>query len=347
MNKIPIYIQETDQTANNYDGSSYISAGYAMFNFPLEKSFKVIGGFRYESTNLHVKSFNPLIPDGLIQTNDFLPSLSLVFSPKENINIRASYGKTLARPTFREISPFMSYDFNGGDTYIGNPSIKRSLIDNGDIRFEWYLKAGEIIAVSAYYKKFVNPIEKVIVDATNKVLSWQNVNKADIYGLEFEFRKRLLFLGDFFSNITLGGNFSYTQSRVQIPQAELSELRVYEPAAKDYRPFQGQSPYIVNLFADYDDYSNGISASLYYNTFGKRLYAIGSIGAPDIYEEPFAMLNFTFSKRLFSNIHLKVSAKNLLDTKQLRTQEFKSHKYVYNSHRYGSVFSVGIKYSIQ
>ena len=48
------------------------------------------------------------------------------------MNLRASYGRTLARPTFRELAPFASFSFVGGFTFIGNAELERTLINNYD-----------------------------------------------------------------------------------------------------------------------------------------------------------------------------------------------------------------------
>ena len=346
INRLPMYIQETDQTSNDYDGKDLVYAGYAMINLPLTKRLKFIGGARYQVTDMNVASRSLTVPNAVIDTKDILPSVGIIYSPIESINIRASYGKTMALPSFREISPFLNYDFNGGDAYVGNPKLERSLIDNVDLRFEWYLGAGEIFAVSGYYKKFYKPIEKIIKDAPNKVLSWQNVDDATVYGVEMEMRKGLNFIGDVFKNFTIGGNFSYIYSAVAIAKIELNSIRAYEPNAKAYRPFEGQSPYLINFYLNYENYENGLSAEVYYNTYGKRLYAVGSIGAPDVYDEPFGMLNLTISKRLIQSLHLKFSLKNLLDSTNKKTQTFKGKSYIYNSHKYGRVMSVELKYSI-
>lgn len=346
INRLPMYIQETDQTSNDYDGNNLVYAGYAMINLPITNRLKIIGGARYQVTDLAVASKSETVANATVNTKDILPSVNIIYSPLQSINIRVSYGKTLAIPSFRELSPFLNYDFNGGDSYVGNPKLERSLIDNFDLRFEWYLGGGEVLALSGYYKKFYRPIEKFIQDAPNKVLSWENVRDASVYGAEIEIRKNLGFFGNTFKNFTVGGNFSYIFSTVAIEKTELSSIRTYEPDAKAYRPFEGQSPYLINFYLNYENYEKGLSAEVYFNTYGKRLYAVGAIGAPDVYDEPFAMLNFTISKNLIQNLHLKLSFKNILDSTNKKSQTFKGQSYIYNSHKYGRVMSVELKYSI-
>jgi outer membrane receptor protein involved in Fe transport len=262
------------------------------------------------------------------------------------MNLRFSYGKTLARPNFREIAPFKNYDFRGGDSYVGNPSLERTLIDNYDIRWEWFTRPGEIYSVSLFYKRFYNPIEAKILDGVNKILSWSNVPRADVEGIEIEARKNLNFISPSLSDFVFGGNFSYIWSKVDIDSKELKDIQTYEPNASSTRPFQGQSPYLVNLYLNFDDDNSGWSASIFYNVFGKRLATVGSVGAPDVYEKPFNMLNASVSKKLFQNISLKLTAKNILDSKVEKFQEFKGNEFIYSSYRIGSGIAVEIKYNL-
>jgi hypothetical protein len=346
LNKIPVYIQETDQTSSDYNGDNFIRAAYGMFDLPIITDLRFIAGARYETTNMTVVSKNPSLDKGKIDTKDVLPSVSLIYNAMENMNLRFSYGKTLARPNFREIAQFKNYDFNGGDSYVGNPSLQRTLIDNFDLRWEWFTRPGEIYSVSLFYKKFYNPIEAKILDGVNKIISWANVPHADVQGIEIEARKNLNFIDLSLSGFVFGGNFSYILSKVDIDNKELESIRTYEPDASSTRPFQGQSPYLVNLYLNFDDENSGWSASIFYNVFGKRLATVGSVGAPDVYEKPFNMITASVSKKLFQNLSLKIIAKNILNSKMEKYQEFKGKEFIYSSYRVGSGITLELKYNL-
>jgi len=346
LNRIPLYIQETNNISSNYDGDNFIRAAYVMLDLPIFSDLRLIGGARYETTFMTVDSQGPTSGDAEIDTKDLLPSASIIYNAAENMNFRFSYGKTLARPNFREIAPFKNFDFNGGDSYIGNTALERTLIDNYDLRWEWFSRPGEIYSISLFYKKFFNPIEAKIIDGVNKVNSWVNVPNADVEGIEIEARKNLSFIYTSLSNFVFGGNFSYIWSQVDIDSKELQSIRAYEPDASSTRPFQGQSPYLVNLYLNYDDENSGWAASLFYNVFGKRLATVGSVGAPDVYEKPVNILNASITKKLFQNLSLKVTAKNILNSKMEKIQEFKGKEYIYESYLIGSGIAVELKYNL-
>src|SRR5690606_36660033 len=127
-----------------------------------------------------------------IVQDDILPSLVLIYSLSENVNLRAAATRTIARPTFRELAPYISFDFVGDNLFRGNAQLNRTLITNYDLRYEWYPSPGEIVTVSGFYKILQDPLERVIrFDISEKAESIQNVEQGTVLGIEFEFRKNL------------------------------------------------------------------------------------------------------------------------------------------------------------
>jgi len=108
------------------------------------------------------------------------------------MNIRGSVSQTVSRPELREIAPFGYYDFTKGLKIYGNPKLKRSLIQNYDLRYEYYPAAGEIISLSLFYKNFEAPIEQVYAPGQNNPeITFENAEKgAKNFGLELEVRKK-------------------------------------------------------------------------------------------------------------------------------------------------------------
>ena len=349
--RIGIYISEENRKSSNYSGDQTIAASYAMFDLPLVKNLRFIGGARYEITDIKVESDNKELPTGTISTTDLLPSVNLIYNLKENMNARFAFTRTLARPTFREISSFQSYDFNGGSKYVGNPELKRTLINNLDLRWEWFSRPGEIYAISAFWKEFKDPIELSIKpeessDVTNIAYTWKNVDEALTYGLEVEIRKQLDVITSALNGFSIGANVSIIESRVDIDTTELASISGKRLDASDSRPFQGQSPYLVNLTLGYDNLKYGISASVYYNVFGKRLSIVSLSGTPDVYEQPFRLLNVSVSKKLTSQITLKLAGNNLLDDAVKQTQQFKDKEYIFRQYNRGRSFSIGLSYDL-
>lgn len=263
-----------------------------------------------------------------------------MYELKEDMNLRLAYGKTLARPTFREIALVPVFDFMGGDILIGNPDLEVTSIDNYDLRWEWFPEAGEVLAASLFYKTLSSPIEKQYVTA-NRQVQYRNRDKATVYGLELEGRKNLEILSRHLKNYSAGGNFTYVVSEVNVTPFE------YEyTIGNDSRPLAGQSPYIFNFDVSYNNDRSGTIVSLFYNIFGPRLAVVGSSSParPNAFEQPVATLDLTISQRLTDHWKLKFSAKNLLNPDVKITQEYNGRDYIYSSYTRGRSFGMSLNY---
>ncbi|MBN1543672.1 TonB-dependent receptor, partial [candidate division KSB1 bacterium] len=339
-------LREISKTKNNYDGELEVAAGYAMVELPITPLFKFTGGVRYETTDLKATSQDTTQTVGKVVKQDWLPSLNFVYTLNPDMNVRLAWTKTLARPTFREIAPFESFEFIQGNFFIGNPELERTLINNIDLRWEWFMRPGEIVALSTFYKHLENPIERVIIGGTNGQIQYQNVDKATVYGVEFEVRKQLDVVSPLLANFSSGANFSTVFSTINIAETELAVRKAVNPAAEDTRPLQGQSPYLLNLSLNYDEFKSNLKLGLYLNLFGKRLSNVSLGGTPDVYERARAELDFTGSKGLAGNVDFKFGIKNILDSKYKESYEFKGNEFVYQEYGFGRSYMLGLSYKI-
>jgi len=172
------------------------------------------------------------------------------------------------------------------------------------------------------------------------------VGEAQVYGVEFELRKRLDFISDRLYNWKFLSNVSYIQSNVDIPDEEQAVIDQFNPEKGNSRPLQGQSDYLINASLNYVNPDLDIDAILAFNVFGARLDDISDGTNPDIYEQPRPQLDFSFSKGFGQNIGVKVSAQNLLNPDNRTFMEFKGNRYDITRFRTGRVFSVKLTYSI-
>jgi TonB-dependent receptor len=336
------YIKNEYQPSNNYDGEQDMFAFYVMAQLPLTRRLQSVFGVRREKTDMEVINF--VDSSGTLNDRDLLPSFSLVYKLTDKMNVRSAYGRTLARPNFREKAPFRAFEFVGDYIFNGNIYLERTLIDNYDLRWEYFADPGEIFAVSAYYKDFHQPIERVIINHNGEV-TYRNVDQAVVYGLEFEARTNLSRFWSLLGNLSLGGNFSLIHSSVTISDEEREVLEDYGLLDEE-RPLQGQSPYLINIDLYYENRSSGTSATLLYNVFGKRLYEVSLGGTPNVYEQPTQILDLTFSQAIIGKLKFGLSVKNLLNSTARMTQEWDGLEYTTYEYRLGRTFSVGTSFSL-
>lgn len=336
-----------DDLKNSYTAEQSVTAAYALVDTKIGKSLRMVAGLRYEHTLINSRSNDTDMEVGYLNNNDFLPALNLTYGLNEKMNLRLNLSRTLARPTFRELAPYANENFAGGETYIGNADLKRTLINNIDVKWEYFNRPGEILSVGAFYKGFINPIE--LVDnpkAQNPELKWENVDQANVYGIEMDFRKKLDFINAL-KDLSLGLNISYIYSSVAIDSAELQAIRATDPNAKDTRAMSGQSPYIVNAFLGYNNRALGLDANFVYNVTGPKILINVKGGTPDVLEQPFNSLNFTANKSIGKNWVLTFKAKNILNGTYKQTYTYRDQEYIYRSYTRGRLLELGIKFQIR
>jgi hypothetical protein len=298
---------------------------------------------------------NDLVLDGL----DLFPSANLIYAITDDQNLRVSYFRSIARPSFKELSfaqildPISNRTFNGGlfkfDDWDGQLSSTR--INNFDIRWEKFLDGADIISFSAFFKSFDAPIELVRIPTALRDFQPRNVGNGTLVGGEIELRKNLAVFSESLKNISFSGNFTYTYSRIDMTDAEYFARKGTEKAGQTIertRAMAGQAPFLVNAGFSYDKSEKGISAGIFYNVKGRTLEIVGGNLAPDIYTEPFHSLNVTVNKRFGegekSALNIKIS--NLLnDRRESFFQAYEASQQVFTSLAPGTAVSIGYTYS--
>lgn len=334
---------------NFYTGDQTIIAAYLMAVYNLTPRLKFVGGLRMETTDMSVISRDVNVPEGKIDLTDYPYSASLIYALSEKANVRLAATQTLARPNLRELAPFEQFDTKNGFFSLGNPDLQRTLIQNFDLRYELYPRSGELLAISAFYKQFDNAIVRAFVpQATIPELKFINVKDAEVYGLEVEFRKQLNAISPALENFYFSTNFAIIQSSYPIPQDEIENSRNVDTTyTTTTRPFQGQAPFIANAILTYLDFDSGWESSIAFNVSGRKLYNIALRATPDVYEEPAPQLDFKISKRFGKNYSVAFTAKNILNPRFERTQEYKGVTYIADSFQAGTLLGFNVAYFIR
>lgn len=313
-----LYLLEEQHMRNNYKGNNYLGAGYFAANIPLG-NFNIYAGLRYEYdhmeliTNTRDNAESPFSHN--YEYNDLFPSVNTTYKINDQHQLRLSYGKTVNRPEFREVSPSVFYDFDLASNVQGNTDLKPCYIQNVDFRYEFYPSKGELISIAAFYKYFDSPIEwtYTVTGGTSLVYSYMNAQRANNYGIELDIRKDLSFIG--LPGLSWSFNGALIKSRVK-----------FEAGSKEEdRPMQGQSPYLVNTGLFYKNDKLQLDVALLYNRIGKRIIGVGrsegttsgneALRVPDSYEMPRDVIDLSASKKFGNHWELKLSIRDLLAQK--------------------------------
>ncbi len=328
--------------STSYNANALLNAGYLLYDGKFSEKFKITSGVRAEKYKQQLTAKNQATVNN--DNLDVLPSALLTYSIGKSTNLRFAVSKSVNRPEFRELASYSVFDYDNFVVVRGNPSLKRAIVNNADIRIERFPSSGEIMSFSLFYKAFKNPIEQI--NAGNDVLSFQNAEKATTYGAEFELRKKLDFIGgNFFKDISFYTNLSYMLGSVTFNGNQVNT------------PLQGQSPYIINSSLSYSTAKN-LSLSILYNRVGPRLkYRAVEGGALNIYEMSRDLIDFQFTQKIFKGkVELKFAVVDLLAQPyrwfykfdaQPSNNYFDSSKDKYiNSQKFGTGVNVGVKVNL-
>lgn len=294
-----------------YDASSNIFARYLMIDSKLGNRFRAIWGSRLETFYLKLNSTRDDRTPINVNTikYDFLPSINLVYSVNEKQNLRLGYSETVNRPEFRELAPFVFYDFTNRYTYSGNDTITRCKIYNYDLRYELFPGRNQLISGSLFYKSFINPIEQKSNPNAAREVTYINASSATNYGFEVEVRLLIASLLNidsvpFFENLTVFSNYAYIESKVIVN----SENKMIDQD----RRLQGQSPYVLNAGIQYQDIKKGYALTLSANSIGDRISIVGNVNEPSLWEKGRTVVDFQVSKTFFKGKgEIRLNAKDI------------------------------------
>ncbi len=357
-NQAGMYVSGNRDLNNEYEANTNIGAVYAMNELPINEKLKAIYGVRLESAKTNYKGhYNNLPIDSLVHDElAFLPSLNLVYKLKDDMNLRASYTQTVARPSFKEKSNAHIDDPISQTVFIGNIGLEETHIKNIDFRWESFFGKNEMISLSGFYKHFTNPIELVPFQLSPNNIQPRNVNSAVVYGAEIELRKTLAKEANRLS-IDVGGNFTYILSQVDTKNVVVdvngkTEYELRQENARigedvnQIRSMQGQAPFIVNTYLNIG-HKSGFDANISYNVQGQKLAIVGSGIVPDVFEDSFHSLNLKTTYAFGEDKHMKVSfsAKNILsDGFEQYYKSYQADKEIYSSYSKGNSFSLSFSY---
>lgn len=310
-------LAENTLQSDGYQSTLDVLGTYAAVDAEVMKGLRVIAGARFEYADQELTSGTATAVAGMIDRVDrtdpaVLPSANVVYALAPQMNVRAGYSYTLARPQFRDLAPFIYHDAVERVTREGNPALSETRIHGADVRWEWFPGELDVFALGGFYKRFQDPIEQTIYN-TAGARTFANADRADAFGAELEARTSLGRFTPLLDRVRIGANVALISSSVTLRPEQQNILTSRE------RPLQGQAPYVVNVNASYTHPALA-EVTVLYNVIGASITDVASQGLPDIYAEPFHKLDMVARRQLRDDLTLKLAAANLLDASVERRQ---------------------------
>ncbi len=354
------YAEGNFQPADSYNARQTVFGGYVMTEQQLFSTLKAIYGVRLEKADMYYTGQNNqgtvfYDDERTLDELDILPSVNVVYNLMEEMNLRVSYNRTLARPTFKEKSISQIFDPISNRTFVGNIDLEETHIDNADIRWEYFYSPEEMVSISGFYKHFNGHIELTSFDVRPDELKPRNAGESEIMGVEIEVRKNLEFIAPALTNLSIGTNASFVRSAVDLNSVivnnsgttdyELRQQFLREgEELDDTRPMAGQAPFLINAYLNYTNNEGDFNVNVAYNVQGETLNIVGSGRVADVYTKPFNSLNLNMYKDLGVERHsrITVGVTNILEDDIENV--FKSYQ---ADEQYFSVFRPGRTFSLK
>ena len=337
-----VVVQRVMQPKDSYRAGNEIYSGYLLTDFYPVPSLLVNLGVRYEISRQWVD----YATDGgdwyaerrNLDKNDLFPTLNLKYTVNDANSIRFSASRTVTRPSFIEMAPFLYQKSYGSAQIRGNNELQNGYNYNFDLRYEHFGKNGDMISLTAYFKYLDSPIERIQALQGGATLhSFQNADNGMAGGMEVELRKQLM------KDLRLGANISYMYTNVKLPEGGAYTNKE--------RPLQGASPILANADLTYSPRfgeERQLNLALLYNLQGSRIHAVGVSKLGDIKQQTLHTLNFSAGYDINSHFSLKLQVNDLLNRAVIFKQEVPSTGEEVEVERYkkGANLEIGFSYKL-
>ena len=264
--------QVLEESAGDYDATEEVTAAYLRFTQKLGRKLTLMAGLRMEYTNLETSGFNwnidengdeTLDPTGKFK-NDYvswLPSFLVKWDATDDLKVRASYTKTLARPKYSHLVANASYNTEESPVEItlGNPDLKPITSHNVDLSAEYYFKSVGLVSAALFYKRVNDYSVNLKRDmpygnyAEAEVSQPLNAFDADLLGVELGFQRDFGFISPALKCLGFYGNYTYTHS--DIVKSAFGD--------KDEQTLPGSPEHMANASLYFDKW--GLNLRLSYN----------------------------------------------------------------------------------
>ncbi|KJS39852.1 MAG: TonB-dependent receptor [Hyphomonas sp. BRH_c22] len=358
-------LQEVVTPNDSYSGALDVNAFYVQTELDILDYVRGTVGFRYEDAEQTVETFdrfgNPGAGDVNLSNDYVLPALTLTWNFADDLQLRAGYSQTIARPQFRELALSSFVDPETDRTYRGNSGLVDSELKNYDARLEYYLGRNQFVTLGGFYKDIKNPIEEVQYSTASFVFETTFINspKAELYGAELEYRTNFAmpisnpWMDD--REWLFSANYTYTASEVQAQDDDL----VFDPISRSLRnaslfgldgsDLQGTPENILN--AQFGWQSDVEQMTLLVGWVDERIlqrgFGVGAAALPDVIEDPGIQLDLVYNRDFTiagREMSLGLKGRNLLGEKHIEYQTSESDvgRTEYNTYERGTTISASL-----
>jgi TonB-dependent receptor len=263
-----------------------VMSSYLMANFDLSDAigFGIRGdvGVRYVKTDMlssgYIAVAQASSPTGLTgqfaaasnSYDDWLPSANIVVEPVENVLVRFSGAKVMARPELGLLTPTSGVNPVTRVGNVNNPFLDPIRANTFDVAVEWYFRPGSLLSAAFFYKdikSFIQNVNSQIpfnqLGLPNALLENSNTLPDELFtvsqpfntpggklkGIELNAQIPFTFLDGFFSNFGVLANYTHVTSKIDYILASVNGV----PTVTTTADLVGLSPNTASGTLYYED----------------------------------------------------------------------------------------------
>jgi len=326
--------------AQDYVAKEDVMATYLMGTWDFERT-RIIAGVRVENTKYSADgNAIEFDEDGDLTVNtrsveadytDVLPGLHIAYDIADDIILRGAWTNTIARPSFKDISPRAEINREDSEAELGNPDLKPYEAMNFDLVLDWYYGSGNVLSIGAFYKDIDNYVVELMSNNVADFPGFEvtrptNSTSASVSGLEINWQHSVE--EGAWAGLLVGANATLLDT----------ELKLLERTSESFS-LPDASETSGNLYVGYE--MGPFSARMSYSYRDKFITSVGDDRRYDVYVAPHKQLDLTASYKFSKRLELVAELTNLTDEALELYQG--SPNYTLQFEEYGPTFAFGIK----
>ena len=132
-----IYMKESTNKSDLYTSDNGLAAAYLSAKLNGGEKLNANAGIRMEYYQLKIDGYES---DGIKpvhlneKSTEFFPSVNMAYSLTDKQQLRIAYGRSVNRPEFREIVPYVYYDFALDANITGNVNLRNAYANRSEER---------------------------------------------------------------------------------------------------------------------------------------------------------------------------------------------------------------------
>ncbi len=297
--------------SGSYRAKERVTGGYIMDEFYLGEKTTLLPGIRFEATHTNYGAPQyTLGTSGAVLgrtfytgTNDYLnvlPGVHLKHMLWANTPLRISFSRSLARPNYSDLAPFILQDTTALTISKGNPNLKVTTSNNFDASIEHYFANVGIASAGFFYKSlndyiYSTTLQQNVGSDLYRITQPVNGDNAHLHGFEATLVRQLDFLPPLLHGFAMYANYTHVSSKATLPRGEFI--------------LPGQAEDMGNASLSYS--RKGFFGRVSWNYQGRYILAIGNTAADDNWLDNRLQLDFSASQRITKHVRVFIDMLNL------------------------------------